>query len=318
MTQGAELHAAIEKAVQDRGSRDALRARRAAALAHLEQRTREVAERCKALDDETADVEALESLSWTRLWAAMAGTRDSDLMREKAEQQAARYAVAEAEALREAATQEVAAVDAAIAALGDVDAAYARALQAKQDFLAQQGDAVGQRLVQIAERRGEVLAREQQVGEAQAAARHAAELLEEARRLLDNARSWSTWDVFGGGGMLTDAMKYDQLDQAGDRLRDVDVALGRLSRELGDVGMAGVGGLGLDTSTRTFDVFFDNVFSDMAVRSRITDALERARAMATVVGGIRHHLDEERHAVGTELMRLAAERERLLTADVAR
>lgn len=71
-------------------------------------------------------------------------------------------------------------------------------------------------------------------------------------------------------------MKYDRLDQVAAVLRDVDVALDRFSRELSDVQLAAVRGVQVDGLTRTFDVFFDNIFSDLA-------ALESRREQ--VLGG---------------------------------
>jgi hypothetical protein len=70
-------------------------------------------------------------------------------------------------------------------------------------------------------------------------------------------------------------VKYQRLDQATELLRRADLSLRSFSRELADVGLAGVGGVEIGSMTRTFDVFFDNIFSDMAVRSRIQEASNR-------------------------------------------
>ena len=76
------------------------RARSAEASAHDLVRAR------PKLADEEADVRRLESYSPTRIWAALRGSRDADLDREQAEQQAAEYAVARAEAWLRVAREE--------------------------------------------------------------------------------------------------------------------------------------------------------------------------------------------------------------------
>lgn len=317
MSEGAAEPTPIERAVRDREERDRLRRRRDTTADHVDWCEKKVAEARRALQDESADVAALESFSWSRIAAGFAGTRDSDLMRERSEEEAARYAVAAAEAPLAAAVEELAAAEHALATLGDVDAAYARALDARQAELEGTSGPTARRLREIAQRRGELLAQDRELVEAHSAGRAAAQLFADADGLLGSARSWSTWDAFGGGGMLTDAMKYDRLDQATRVLQRADVALGRFARELGDVGPGGIGALGTGGLTRTFDVFFDNIVSDLAVRSRITDAAERVTVASSAVARALGRLELQRADVTRELTDLAAEREELLVGDHA-
>jgi len=90
--------------------------------------------------------------------------------------------------------------------------------------------------------------------EAHAAGMVARTDLQRAGDRLREARSWSTWDMFGGGGFLTDMMKYDRLDEVSALLGHADLALKRFSRELADLRLAGVAGVDVDGLTCTFDV----------------------------------------------------------------
>ena len=315
MTDGGDVQAAIERAVRDRAEQARLRQRRDGAAGYAQQTQQRVAELRAKLADETEDVAALESFSLTRIWAGLKGSRDADLSRETAERDAARYAVAEAEARHDAAVRDLGSLDAQLAALGDVDAAYARALEAREELLrGQGGDPTGRRLVEIAERRGELVAQDKETAEAHRAGRQAHDLLAEAHRQLGGARSWAAWDTFGGGGMLTDMMKYDKLDRVTALVRQADIALGGFSRELADVGIEAVDGVRIDGLTRTFDVWFDNFFSDMAVRSRIAEAEQRVAATLTGVAQILDRLADQGRGIAAEIGALDAERERLLLA----
>ena len=112
-----------------------------------------------------------------------------------------------------------------LAALGDVEAAYTNALTAKEEWVRAHDPQVARRLEEIATERGQLAAEDHEALEAYNAGVTAHQHLADAVRLLESARSWSTWDTFGGGGMITDMVKYDKLDQVHDQLREADAAL---------------------------------------------------------------------------------------------
>jgi hypothetical protein len=312
MDDGGPVGAALERAAQARQQAMALRQRLDGSrthLAHTEQRVEELRGR---LQHEQEDVERLESFSATRIWAALKGARASDLERESAERDAARYAVADAEARRDVARREVDALAAELGRLGDVDAGYRDALAAKETWLAGNGSPAAARLSAIAEELGVLAARQAETQEAHAAGVAARAQLVQAQQLLGSARSWSTWDTFGGGGLLTDMMKYDRLDQVTATLHGADLALGSFSRELADVGIAAVAGVQVDGMTRAFDIFFDNIFTDMAVRSRIQDAQQRVAGTLASVDRTLTALQDQGRSLAESAVRLGDEREQLL------
>jgi len=97
-----------------------------------------------------------------------------------------------------------------------------------------------------------------------------------------------------------------------DLLHRADDVLGRFARELADVGLDGVDPVQLDGLTRTFDVWFDNIFSDLAVRSRIGQATERVDQAVAAVERILAALRDEAGRLDAEATALDAERERLI------
>jgi hypothetical protein len=103
--------------------------------------------------------------------------------------------------------------------------------------------------------------------------------------------------------------EYDEVDRATETLRRADLALASFSRELADVDLPSVLGAPVDQLRRTFDVWFDNIFSDLAVRSRIQDA---ARRVDQARGQVQQALDALAQK-GRELTaELAGRREALL------
>jgi hypothetical protein len=266
----------------------------AARLAQAEERVRA----------EAGDVAVLESVTPTRLWAAMRGTRSEDLDRERselsavqAEAAALKLAWAEAGAVRQQ-------IQAALIRLGDVSAQWRQALNVEEGRLLDAGGGAAAQLVEISGQRAAVAAQRAEVAQAQAAARVAVSALKAAAQLLDSAESWSTYDTFFGGGMLASMAKHDRMDAASAELKAADSALERLSSELADVGLAAVGGIDVDELTRTFDIWFDNIFTDWSVADRISEAAERTqravRAVDTASARLRVR-DSELVALGVTL-----------------
>ncbi|CAN5451867.1 hypothetical protein BH10ACT10_BH10ACT10_10800 [soil metagenome] len=309
------VHEQREQASRARREAEGLRERLDAATTHADDTTARVQWARDRLTSETGDVAALESLSWSRILSTLKGSRATDLEREQAERDAARYAVADAEARDDLAWRDVEAAQAQLDLLGDVDRAFADALAAKEEWAARHDLAVGRDLMELAERRGVLTAEDQEGREAFDAGVAARTHLLHARQLLGSAQSWSTWDTFGGGGLVTDLMKYDKLDQVGDALRRADHALGAFSRELADVHVSGVEAVNLDGMTRTFDVFFDNIFTDLRVRSRIQDAGIRVEQALRSVEDTLQALHLRGLAIADELATLTRRRESLLSAD---
>jgi len=266
----------------------------------------------KKVADESADVERLESLSPTRIWAGLRGDRAQRLDVERAEQQAAEYAAASALAKVMTAERELAVIDAAIGALGDVEARRTRALAAKEAWVRGGGGAAAAELADIAQRLGAARSELTEIDEAAVAADQALAALRAAAEHLRSADSWATYDTFMGGGMFADMVKHDKMDRAAALIRAADAELAHLAVELGDLGERGVGGLGIDGMTRTFDIWFDNIFSDWSVKNRIAEARERVDTAGRAVDHVRSRLAARRRDAEGTVAAMAARREQLL------
>jgi hypothetical protein len=145
------------------------------------------------------------------------------------------------------------------------------------------------------------------------AAQRASEALSGALQHLDSASSWAAYDTFGGGGFLSDMIKREKMDQAVVLMRNADEALRALSRELGDLGRDGVGGIDADGMIGTFDVWFDDIFSDWTVMNRISEARDRVRDALAAVGRVHQAADQRAAELEARLAELGVRRERLLT-----
>jgi hypothetical protein len=265
--------------------------------------------------DEQHDVERLEGLSLTRLLVSLRGTRDDAMARERAEADAARYRVAECGARLEAVRRELDAARERQDRLAAAPAVYAAVLEQKERQLAQSGDPRARQLLALADERGRLLAETTEISEAQQAADAAGQALARVRERLGSASAWSVYDTFLGGGAMASAVKHSRLDEAAAAAAEADQSLAVLRRELADVGglTATAPQLAIGAGTRFADIWFDNIFSDLAVESRIHQARQNVDQSLQLVGEVRARLAGRASQGRDRLAAIEAERRNLLT-----
>jgi hypothetical protein len=262
---------------------------------------------------EGRDVERLQSLSLTKILSHLKRSHDNDLARETAEHQAAEYEYLTLRARADADGRIVDDLQRRRVGLGDVKNRYEHALTAKERWLREHYDPAAVRLCEIAEIRVLLTAELSEIGQAREAAERAAEHLREAAELLVSARSWSAYDTWWGGGFVTSWMKRNNLDGVAAEMRAADAALKRFTTELSDVHMEGLQLVEAGALTRFFDVWFDNLFTDLSVRDRIIAAQKKVDEALAGVREFQTTLPQRAHRCTAELARLEEERVALLS-----
>ena len=235
---------------------------------NLQQRKNEEQRALVLAAAEETDVYRLEHMSVGRIWSSLRGTRGADLDRERAEAAQTRYEAERARSMTDRSRRERDDVAAALAALGDTQKEYEASLAAVAESdepdLRSQADDARSRLSRIRELR--------ELAEADAAGEVALAELTKARTLLAKADDWSAWDTWFDGGAFTSYMKHERLNDVQKHLASAAEHLERFSHELADVELPSVSAPDIDTLTRNLDIWFDNFFTDFAVRRRIKDA----------------------------------------------
>jgi len=285
-----------------------LRRRRAGLIAELDRLRKQ-----HAL--EQRDVEKLESLSLTRIVAGLrgAGRREDRLVRERAEADAARYRVADAEQRLAATRQELAEAEARSSELAGAPDGFAAALDDKEAWVRATGGPAADEMVRLAQERGRTEAELRELAEAAQAAEQAAQALEAVAEKLGSADSWSAYDTFFGGGAISSSIKHDRLDEAARLAAYADQRLAALRTELADVGIVRpVGRIGVDGGTRFLDVWFDNIFTDLAVRDHIKRALANLADAGQRLADVRRQLADRTKAAQQHRAALERARQDLL------
>lgn len=89
---------------------------------------------------------------------------------------------------------------------------------------------------------------------------------------LKSAKGWGLFDIVGGG-MISSLIKHGRIDEAKSVLIDLESQLGVVKKELGELSMELRNTLHLSTGHLAFDIFFDNLFSDIHTQSKINQTL---------------------------------------------
>ena len=277
-------------------------------------RRRQAEEEARAvLEKEQGDVEELERMSLVSFLARIQG----DLESRKAEE---RREAAMAKARYDAAKWDLEDLDRRLRdfaqekeSLKGLEKQYQALLDEKEEVLHSQGGAQSQRLGQLAQEQERTAGELREIQEAIQAGLAAQRALEEMGSDLNGAENWGVWDMVGGGIMSTFA-KHGCLDDAQDAAYEARRALSRFRTELADVSSEQVPDVELGDFAVFADYFFDGLFADLFVQSRIREAQDQVAAVAQRVERLIVRLRDERENLEEKQGQLDWERERLLTA----
>ncbi|MBG0567981.1 hypothetical protein [Actinoplanes aureus] len=311
-----DLDAKIARLAAALREREQLGPRRAGITAAITQVTGELNELRSRLAAEEQDVGRLEGFSVGRVLATLRGVHGRSLEKELGEAEQARERVAEAHNRLDVLHSQLAQVTARLEATSTAPATYAAALAERERRLREAGDGPGRRLAGLAAEREEVRADLHRLQWLASIAGRAAEALREANELLESADGWSSVDTFLGGGAVSSHVKHERMDEAAGHLAGAERLLRALRDELGAGDLGTPAGPEVGDTTRLVDVFFDNIFTDLDVRSRIDEGLAQVGRAAVRVRDLRTSLAAQLSERRAELRTIEAERAKLLGSGV--
>lgn len=232
-----------------------------------EAQLREIRER------EQGEVEQLEGRSLSKFFLLITGKLEDQLTQERRE-------AAEAAVRHDALVRELEDVKASISdirrelngKLYSVEMVYERTLREKKEAMLASGDPLAQRLIELEEQIGNLGIQKKELQEAIDAGNYALRIAASIQSSLSSAENWGTWDMVGGGGMISHMAKHSHLDEAQGKVESLQKALGRFRTELADVKIAANLTVNIEGFARFADYFFDGLFVDWAVQDRIRNA----------------------------------------------
>ncbi|TDL34890.1 hypothetical protein E2R51_03975 [Jeotgalibacillus sp. S-D1] len=150
---------------------------------------------------------------------------------------------------------------------------------------------------------------ETEISEAHEAGLKSVQALNKAAGYLNSAKSMSTWDTFLGGGLIATAMKHSSLNESEDAIHKAQLELHRFEAELQDVNESVTEGLKVDRgSFLTFaDYFFDDIFTEWTMHSRINSSINNVNKMIDQVETICRDLKSQQTQVNQQINEIKQE-----------
>lgn len=270
---------------------ESLARRKESAQQRVNSRSLQYKEAYAAFKKERSDVEKLEEESLSQFVSRIVGTYDKKLDKEKEEQVAAKLELDLAYSLlMEAQEQLDDLLEKSEQIKLNVEQIKKELVENDQRFLQKITDEERMRLKLNQEKK--------EVDEAVQAGERVLLACKALLAELDSAESYSAWDLVMGKSFVIDRLKYDKIDAAEAVMQDLEHTLEDYKKEVKDLDLEvtiqyeRIAGM-----DKTFDIFFDNIFSDWSVRSAIQRNSEMIETLSSHVFRFQRMLREKKDAL---------------------
>ena len=254
-----------------------------------------------AFRKEQEDVEKLEGRSLANYFYQVIGKLDDKLDQERKEAYAAKVKL-------DAAERELAGIESDIKEIQEqitdvlvAEARYKDALELKRRQLKDSGTQVADQILSMEERIASLQAQKQEIKEAISAGFSARSTADRILSELEDADGWNTWDILGGGGIITHMAKHSHLDEAQDLVQELQSQLRRFKTELADIQISANMQVNIDGFLRFADYFFDGLFADWAVGDKISQSLSSVSNTKSEINRMLDKLNDMERAVDQKI-----------------
>lgn len=225
----------------------------------------------KALKKEELDVEKLEGMSFANIFHSIIGDKSEKLEKEKQEALAAKLKYDSICSEIQALDNDIERRNRRLYELKDVEEDYEKLIKEKQYRLEAFNSEIKETLSRFQSEEVRALSKEKEVKEAIEAGETLLYSLQRVKEHLQSAGAWGTWDILGGG-LISTMAKHSKIDDARNEISIAQRYLRNFHRELQDVGNT----IDIDIEIGSFltfaDYFFDGLFADLTVQSKINDS----------------------------------------------
>ena len=244
------------------------------------------------LKKETSDYKKLEGMSIKRLLAQFSDNYESMMDKEYREMKIAEYKHQSLLDQMKNYQDEISRINELLEHYKDLDQEYNTLLNAKRHWATQKGiyviDSYDSEIRNLKSRQTEI-------DEAMEACKRLINSLGSAKEGLSSAKGWGMLDILGGG-LVTSMVKHDHIARASGYIKDASEKAKLLVRELSDLRLyLDIEKMEIDAFSKTFDTFFDNIFSDFTIQDQIDKAYDNICENAKVADTLMLKLENMRN-----------------------
>ncbi len=222
--------------------------------------------------DEQEDVQKLEGRSLANYFFQVIGKLDEKLNEQRREAYAAKVKLDAAEQELAGIARDMEEIQSQLGEIRIAQTLYQEELEKKRRILKASGSSAEEQILETEQKIGTLEAQKQEIREAISAGSRARRTADRILSELDSADGWNTWDLIGGGGIITHMAKHGHLDSAQDLVQQLQSELRRFKTELADIQIRADLQVSIDGFLRFADYFFDGLFADWAVGDKIAQS----------------------------------------------
>lgn len=249
----------------------------------------------RMLQKESADVEKMQAESLSAFLKRLLGNYDKKLDQEMQEQLAAKRELDLASALLMEAREDLDEIHTAIQMTAN-RSSYLKERLFKEDA------AFREKISGEETKKAELQQQFIELEEALAAGERVLDGIDYALDDLDSADSFSTWDMFTDSSLIFDMMKYDKINKAEDKMTQLERLLQHYSKELKDISLDDeLSYENFSGMNKTFDIFFDNLFSDWDTKKKIGRNIEMLENLGQKMEELQRKLENEKAIVAKQI-----------------
>ena len=261
---------------------------------------------------EQEDVEKLEGKSLANYFYQVIGKLDDKLTEERKQAAAAKVKLDAAERELTAVDCEIQEIQSQLSELYGCENAYDFALAKKRAEVKASGTPAGTEILETEEKIAFLESQKREIREALSAGRNARRAADEVLSELKSAADWNTWDILGGGGIITHMAKHGHLDDAQANVMALQGMLRKFKTELADINIQANMQVNVDGFLRFADYFFDGLFADWAVGDRISESQSSVMSVRYKIEQAINKLTNMDQAAGKQITALKAKIEELV------
>ena len=262
--------------------------------------------------NEQEDVEKLEDKSLANYFYQVIGKLDDKLTEERRQAAAARVKLDAAERELAAVDCDIQEIQSQLSELYGCEHDYAAALQKKRAEIKESGTPAGAEILELEEKIAFLESQKREIREAQSAGRNALRAADEVLSELKSAQDWNTWDIWGGGGIITHMAKHGHLDDAQANVMALQGMLRKFKTELADINIQANMQVNVDGFLRFADYFFDGLFADWAVGDRISESQNAVQKTRSQISSMISRLENMDRTADKKIESLTAKAEDLV------
>ena len=273
---------------------------------------REVISLRVAFRKEQEDVEKLEGRSLANYFFQVVGKLDEKLDQERREAYAAKVKLDAAERELAGIESDIAEIQSQLNEIRIAEAQYKEELEKKRAMLKASGTAAADQIMEIEQKIAALEAQKKEIKEAISAGYSARSTADRILSELESADGWNTWDMFGGGGIITHMAKHSHLDEAQDLVSELQSKLRRFKTELADIRITANMQVNIDGFLRFADYFFDGLFADWAVGDKINQSMNSVSSTRSQINRTLDKLNDMEKAADRGIAALKAQLDELI------